>query len=605
MTLLPIALRRDTNWKPMWPSRPSLAGVPGVAGGAVAVVGLLVLLGWILAADPLKTLLLGPLVMKANTAVCFLLMGIGVALLGRPSSASRRSRIGLASIGLATLIALASLSQYAMGLDLGIDQVLFREVPGQVGTVGAGRMSPQTTICFTLIALASFSASRGWRFVFPLSGAALALSALSVFSFVFDAAVPPFLAAYSQIALNTAVAMAILAIGVIGLSGPASPFALLTRESLTASLLRRVLAALVVVPLAMAWVTQAGQRAGFYDANFGTAIRLVAILMLGSIGVIRWARWTNELETKREALELERDRFFEQSLDLLAVFDADGRFRRANPAWLQTLGYSIDELLGWTIFDLIHPDDIAQTSAGSRLHFLEGARVVGFENRCRHRDGSYRWLDWTWSRSPDGSIAFSVARDITDRRRSEDRRAKRARALEGRNEALSAHVFRDALTGLHNRRFFDRTVGRLERRWRRMPADRRAPVAVVIFDLDHFGQVNKNHGHQAGDEVLRRFSRLLEEGFRARDLVVRYGGEEFVAVIQGAASDVAIGIAEGIRVAFEQAKIGIETKSPIRVTVSAGCSQLGDDGDFAAALARADLWLSQAKRGGRNQVVGL
>src|SRR4029453_10116773 len=101
--------------------------------------------------------------------------------------------------------------------------------------------------------------------------------------------------------------------------------------------------------------------------------------------------------------------------------------------------------------------------------------------------------------------------------------------LEMRNEALSERALRDPLTDLHNRRYFETTIGRLERRWSRLSPDKRPEVSVLIFDLDHFGLVNKQHGHQAGDAVLRVFAGLLKRRFREQDLVVRYGGEEFVA----------------------------------------------------------------------------
>ncbi len=603
MTIHPLAAAQSTASNIMWPRRPSLASIPTMAGAAAAAVGIVVLLGWVLAADPLKSMLLGPLVMKANTAVCFLLMGVGVALLVPPTS-TRKRWVGIALIAICGSIAVLTLSQYVTGTDLGLDQALFRELPGQAGTVGAGRMAPLTTICFVLIGIAAASATRA-PVVLLLCGAALAVSALNVFSFVFDAAVPTFLAGYSQMALNTAVAMGILAVGVIGLLGRASPFALLAGRSPTATLLRRLLVALLVVPLALAWLTQLGQRIGLYDASYGIGLRLVVILLLGIIGILRWARWSNELETKREALEVERDRFFELSLDMLAVFGPDGRFRRANHAWERTLGYPTDELIGRPLFELVHPDDIERTIAESERHFVGGAPIVAFQNRIRHHDGSYRWLEWMSTMSPDGSIAFSVARDVTERKRLEDRRAKREQGLESRNEELSERALRDPLTGLHNRRFFDRAVSRLERRWHRVPAHRRPPAAVIIFDLDHFGRVNKDYGHQAGDRVLRLFSALLEQRFRGRDLVVRYGGEEFVAVLEDVTSDMAIEIAEEVRVAFQQAPIDIGTDAPIRVTVSAGCSQLDADGQVSSALTRADVWLSQAKRAGRNQVVGL
>lgn len=605
MTLPNIAVRRSTAADAPWPRRLPRPSLPIAVGLLTAGMSIVVLIGWVLDLEVVKTTFLGPVPMKANTAVCFLCVGIGVALLARPSTATPGQRMGLLLVGLAALVALATAGQYVTGIDLGIDQLLFREAPGEIATVGAGRMAPLTSICFGLLALAAFASIRLPRLVLPLCGATLGVSALNVFTFLFDASVPAFLAAYSQMALNTAVGMGALALGVVGLLGPASPYALLARESPTASLLRRVLAALAIVPLGLSLLIQLGQRAGLYDGSYGIALRLVAILLLGTFGIVRWARWTNDLESKREAAELERDRFFEQSADLLAVFGADGRFQRANHAWESTLGHPVEELIGQPLRDLVHLDDLERTIDQARRQFAEGTRVVGFQNRLRHRDGRVRWLEWTSTMSPDGTVAFVAGRDVTDRKRSEERHAKRERALETRNEALSERVFRDPLTGLHNRRFFDRAVARIERHWRRSPVDRRPPVAVVIFDLDHFGQINKDHGHQAGDDVLRRFAWLLEQRFRARDLLVRYGGEEFVAVLEGVASEMAIEIAEGIRVAFEAAPIGIGTAAPIHVTVSAGCSQLNASGDLSAALSEADVWLSQAKRSGRNQVIGL
>jgi diguanylate cyclase (GGDEF)-like protein len=126
-----------------------------------------------------------------------------------------------------------------------------------------------------------------------------------------------------------------------------------------------------------------------------------------------------------------------------------------------------------------------------------------------------------------------------------------------------------------------------------------------MFDLDHFGAVNKLYGHQEGDAVLRLFAGLLRKRFRERDLVARYGGEEFVAIREGATSAEALLIAEDIRSALERASIDVGSGAPISVTVSAGCTELGEERDVSAGMSVADVWLARAKRAGRNQVVGL
>ena len=604
ITRLP-ALRRGPAWHAALPRRPTLADAPAWAGLAAATVGIVALLGWFLDADTLKSVVRGLPTMKVNAAASFMLMGAGVALLSRTTVASPGRSVGLALVGAAGSIALVTGAEYITGVSLGIDQMLFRDPAGQVGTALAGRMSPLTAICFALLSGAALVGARAPRIVIALSGLALAVSVLNVFNFVFDAPVPPFLAAYSQMALNTAVAMGVLTVGVIGLLGPASPLAPLAGRSPATLLLRGALALSVGVPLVMIWVTLEGQQFGLYGTSYGISLRLVGMMSLGVIAILGSARWVKDLETKREALEIERDRFFELSPDMLSVVSADGRFQRVNGAWETSLGYRAEELVGRSASDLIHPDDLDRTIAESVRRHEAGERVDPFLSRLRHADGSYRWLEWVAQTAPDRSVSFAVARDVTDRKRKEDRRARQHRVLESRNETLSERVVRDPLTGLHNRRYFDAAVTRLERRWRRVPAGQLPPVSVIVFDLDHFGQVNKLNGHQAGDAVLRLFAGLLKKRFREKDLVARYGGEEFVAILEGATSTEAIRIAENIRATLERAAVDIGTDAPIRVTVSAGCAQLGDERDIAAGLSLADVWLAQAKRAGRNQVVGL
>lgn len=574
-------------------------------GGAAAAIGIVVLVGWTLNIDVLKSILPGLLTMKANTAFCLVLMGAAVVLLFQSTGSPRRRWVARVLIGVAGSIALATGAQYVTGVDLGIDQLVFADPADAIGTLVPGRMSPLTAVGFIMLAVGALAAPAFRRIVIALTGVVLAGALLFVFEFVFAAATPTFMAGYTQVALITAIAMGTLSFGVIGLLGPADPFIVLAGRSPTMGLLRRLLAVSVAIPVVMAWLRLEGERLGLYDTSFGTSLMLVGILAFGVIAILRSANWVNELEAKREASEIERDRFFDLSLDMLSVVDSEGRYRRVNRAWETVLGYPESELIGRSFLELVHPDDVEKTVTESRRLYEEGEVSVGFQNRLRHRDGGYRWLEWMSHTPPDLSVAYGVARDITDRKRNEDRRAMRQRVLETRNETLSERTIRDALTGLHNRRFFDAEVVRLEGHWARMPVGERPPVSVIIFDLDHFGEVNNQYGHQAGDTVLRLFGALLSKRFREHDLVARYGGEEFVAVLEGAASADAIRIAEDIRAIFARESIDIGTGTPIRVTVSAGCAQLGEDWNTSAGLSQADVWLSQAKRAGRNQVIGL
>jgi diguanylate cyclase (GGDEF)-like protein len=163
---------------------------------------------------------------------------------------------------------------------------------------------------------------------------------------------------------------------------------------------------------------------------------------------------------------------------------------------------------------------------------------------------------------------------------------------------------RDALTGLYNRRHFDASVERLIAARRRMSPDQRRPVSAILFDLDHFGALNKRHGHAVGDAVLRAFATILRDRFRASDIVARFGGEEFVVILDGATREDAVSIADSVRTALAATAIDAHGGVPVRATVSAGCAALSDESTNAAALLEvADVGLVMAKQAGRNQVV--
>ena len=162
----------------------------------------------------------------------------------------------------------------------------------------------------------------------------------------------------------------------------------------------------------------------------------------------------------------------------------------------------------------------------------------------------------------------------------------------------------DPLTGLNNRRFFDASLAQLMEQRLRLPALERPSLAAVIFDLDHFGVVNKRHGHQVGDQILRMFAETLRARVRASDLVARYGGEEFVVVLPGATREQAARVANEVREMFVVKRVPATSGEMIGCTVSAGCAALeAPQADGTALLELADVGLAMAKAAGRNQVV--
>ena len=169
------------------------------------------------------------------------------------------------------------------------------------------------------------------------------------------------------------------------------------------------------------------------------------------------------------------------------------------------------------------------------------------------------------------------------------------------HEDLYRAAVHDPLTGLLNRRALD---ARLAQDF--AYAQRHGPnLVLAVIDLDHFKRVNDTWGHDSGDLVLKATAARIREQFRAEDLVARFGGEEFVVVMRGARPDEAMALARRIckRVAVAPVRV---PGGAVPVTLSAGVAHAGEHGVESASdlFALADRRLYQAKKHGRNQVVG-
>lgn len=175
------------------------------------------------------------------------------------------------------------------------------------------------------------------------------------------------------------------------------------------------------------------------------------------------------------------------------------------------------------------------------------------------------------------------------------------RELQEKNSELERINTLDALSGIHNRRHFDKRLLAEVRRARR----ELSPLALVMFDIDHFKKVNDNYGHLAGDEVIKRVASVASEHLqRVTDEAFRYGGEEYALILPTTDLKGAAGLAERIRIAIEQEQIETETGT-IQITVSLGVATTIENLIMSTEtlIDAADKALYQAKESGRNRVI--
>jgi diguanylate cyclase len=168
-------------------------------------------------------------------------------------------------------------------------------------------------------------------------------------------------------------------------------------------------------------------------------------------------------------------------------------------------------------------------------------------------------------------------------------------------EAIRAESLTDPLTGLGNRKYFDRSIEMAVQN----ALVTGEPLSLLMFDIDHFKSFNDSYGHLTGDQVLRLVGMSLKQTIKGQDITARYGGEEFVVVLPNTAMRQALTVADHIRRAIMSKELKKKSTGEIlgRVTISVGVSMLKPDDDTDSLIERADACLYAAKRNGRNRVI--
>lgn len=338
-----------------------------------------------------------------------------------------------------------------------------------------------------------------------------------------------------------------------------------------------------------------------------TFTQRLAPVLNDSGGVLAGMGFTQDVTEAREAerqLRESEQRFrlaFEHAPIGKAIVGLDGLFREVNPALCRLTGYPSHRLRALTFQEITHPGDLAADVTQRDQLLLGEINSYSVEKRYYTASGDLVWVLLTVSlvRADDGDPLYFIAQvqDISDRKTSESAVAE-ANAL--RAALLEQAATHDDLTGLPNRRLVEQQLSSLLD-----PSERRAAthgVAVLYCDLDGFKAVNDEHGHHAGDDLLREVADRLTAGARSRDTVGRLGGDEFVVLVRTRAGEdvqaVTAVVARRICAALAAPFSGPRLAEPI--TVSIGIALPESDVDAVGLLHHADAAMYKVKRAGKN-----
>ncbi|MEW6324516.1 MAG: diguanylate cyclase [Nitrospirota bacterium] len=571
-----------------------------IAGGLVILMGGLALAGWMLDITVLASLLPGLQPMSPMTAVALMLAGVSLATRGAPQHPTLRG-IGQLCASLVALIGGLKLMDYLLHWNSVLEIWLFapdlRKIEAQLAVRVV--MAPATALNFLLLGGSLLMAGRralGIRWM--IQGMVLTAMALSLFSAIgYVYAVEPFdrLISYIPMAFSTALAFLILGAGVLWVDPDFGLASMIGSEHSGGALVRRLLPIVVLVPILLGWLRLQGQRLELYEHEFGLTLFATSMVLITAL-LLLWNGWSlsrSDRERRRadEAWRASEERFrqiAEHTNDVLWIATTDfHQVLYVSPAYEAIWGRSCRSLYArpFDWIEAIHPDE--RNAVSDRFQrALDLGEDFDVEYRIVRPDGAIRHIHdrGFLVRNSEGQVyrIAGVATDITDRK-----------LLEARLQQM-AHY--DALTGLPNRLLFqdrlEQALARAKRRGQR--------VAVLYYDVDQFKQINDEHGHEAGDQLLKALSERLAASLRDVDTLSRLGGDEFAVVLPDI-EDLAVvpKIADKLLAALA-APFHIKER-PLIVTVSIGISLHPDHGEHPEELVKhADAAMYQAKQRGRN-----
>lgn len=436
----------DRATRDSWPRH--LRHASAIASVAVMVTGALVLVGWLFDIVTLKRVHPWFVPMKANTAVLFTILGAGLWLSRHDQHARARRACGVmvATLGAVTL------AEYLLHLNLGIDELLFREVPAPPYP---GRMSPLTAVTFVVLGAAVLVPPRGRLIGVTQLSVLLAAtgSLVALCGYLYGASSLYSIGLYSAVAFHTTIAT-LLACAAFLLARPQQGFMkVVSSETAAGQLLRRLLPVFVLAPIAIGWLRLQGELRGYYDTAFGLSLSVLSTVVLVTIFTWRFAvrldrtdrglrssveeiaklneNLEGRIEVRTKELALAKDRLdgiIALAADAIICVDESQRITIFNKGAEEIFGWTADEVMGQSL-DVLLPERLRGVH---RTHVAAFAREAATARKMSER-GRVFGLRKSGEEFPAeaaiskleldaGRIFTVILRDISARVRSEEER---------------------------------------------------------------------------------------------------------------------------------------------------------------------------------------
>lgn len=409
------------------------AEIARAAGGLVVVVALLVFAGWVLDLSFLKGPVPGLVQMKADTAIGFLALGVGLLLsVGEPSTGRRGCVRALA--GVAIVIGVLTLAEYILGRNLGLDQLMFRDA-SSVHTTHPGRLPPQTAINFVLLGSALLLLS-GQKARSQLVGLLVGISVVSAMFAVigYGFGVPNLakIRGLNPVALDSAITFLVLCIGIAARAPDGVLVEVLTSKGPGSVMARRLLPLAIVLLPIFGRLTLEGGRHGLYAEAYDIAVLILGATVVLALAILSLAKRLNQLERTREHAAARAVRLaglVDASDEAIIGADQDGLITTWNRAAMQLYGHTEQEILGKSVSILCPPDRAAEQQAMlTKVARQNGS--VEFDTQRQHKSGRRLSVSIVLSPIIDGEVLrgfCAVTRDIAARLRARDELEEKVR----------------------------------------------------------------------------------------------------------------------------------------------------------------------------------